>query len=224
MELFGSDESNKEDKNGIRIKFLLLGDKQVGKTTIANLYAKNEIIKEYHETVGREIHKIKLKIKDKDFILKLVDISSNKQFFDEIKDEFSNTDYAFIIFDITNMNSFLSVNEWIKQCKDLGKPDIVFMLIGNKNDLETERKVTKEEAEKLAKEKNIEYMEICALKEKDLQNMFNDAIISLFGKIVIDFELDPKTRIIGAHKTIKLDIDLNKNNALIPQKKKSCFC
>ena len=222
--LFGNDGNDEEDEKGVRIKFLLIGDKKVGKTTIANHYVNKEIIKEYHETVGTEIHKVKLIIKDKKFILKLVDIPSNNQFSNQLKNEVVNSYYAFIIFDITNNNSFNSINEWINQCRTLGNPDIDIMLIGNKSDLEGERKVTKEEAEKLAKEKNIEYREISALKEKDLQNMFNDAIKSLSGKIVIDIEIERKTTIIGPHKTIKLDIDLNKNNELPPPKKKSCCC
>ena len=42
---------------GYRIKFVIIGDKKVGKTTLVNLYTKNKVIRDYKETTSIEIYK-----------------------------------------------------------------------------------------------------------------------------------------------------------------------
>jgi GTPase SAR1 family protein len=43
-------------------------------------------------------------------------------------------------FNINSKKSFLSVEDWIRQCKEKVSPDCKFFLIGNKKDLEDEDK------------------------------------------------------------------------------------
>jgi len=47
----------------------------------------------------------------------------------------------FLFFFIKNSKkSFLSVEDWIRQCKEKVSPDCKFFLIGNKKDLEDDNK------------------------------------------------------------------------------------
>ena len=91
---------------GYRIKFVIIGDKKVGKTTLVNLYTKNKVILDYKETTSIEIYKAKSKINKKDFIIKIIDTPNNKQFLNIIKDEYKNANYILIIFDLTNRENF----------------------------------------------------------------------------------------------------------------------
>ena len=59
---------NEKTKTGTRIKFVIVGDKKVGKTTIANHYTQNKIKREYQETIGKEIYKANI-IKYEIFII-----------------------------------------------------------------------------------------------------------------------------------------------------------
>ena len=97
---------NEKIKTGYRIKSILIGDKNVGKTTLVNHYTNNKAIQEYQETTGIETYKASAKIEEKDFIIKIIDTPSNKQFLYIIKEECKNAHYALIIFDITNRDSF----------------------------------------------------------------------------------------------------------------------
>ena len=47
-----------EKTKGIRIKFVLIGDIKVGKTSIFNNYVNHKIIKEYNPTIGIDENKI----------------------------------------------------------------------------------------------------------------------------------------------------------------------
>ena len=71
------------------------------------------------------------------------------------------TDYqgygCFIVYDITNKESF-DIKEKLLDMIPKGR-DIPICLLGNKNDLTNERKVSKEEGEEWAKGKNILFLE-----------------------------------------------------------------
>ena len=50
-----------------------------------------------------------------------------------------------MVYDITNYESFRKLEYWIKEMKENAKQNMVLILVGNKNDRETERQVSKEE-------------------------------------------------------------------------------
>ena len=206
---------------GYRIKFVIIGDKKVGKTTLVNLYTKNKVIRDYKETTSIEIYKAKSKINKKDFIIKIIDTPNNKQFLNIIKDEYKNTNYILIIFDLTNRETFLSLNEWINHCRSVQNQNIDLILIGNKSDLNQDRVVSTEEAKKFASDNNIKYFEISAHNINDINNLFNDAISDLFNKFNDDYNDLASTTLIVTDKDSELKIKLNtdyRNN------KKSCCC
>ena len=70
-----------------------------------------------------------------------------------LKREFVNTGFVLVVFDITNKDSFLSVENGVKHCSSSGKNDINFILVGNKIDLEEERKISLDEATSFAEKK-----------------------------------------------------------------------
>ena len=206
---------------GYRIKFVIIGDKKVGKTTLVNLYTKNKVILDYKETTSIEIYKAKSKINKKDFIIKIIDTPNNKQFLNIIKDEYKNTNYILIIFDLTNRETFLSLNEWINHCRSVQNQNMDLILIGNKSDLNQDRVVSTEEAKKFASDNNIKYFEISAHNIKDINNLFNDAISDLFNKFNDDYNDLDSTTLIVTDKDSELNIKLNNNNR---NNKKSCCC
>ena len=206
---------------GYRIKFVIIGDKKVGKTTLVNLYTKNKVIRDYKETTSIEIYKAKSKINKKDFIIKIIDTPNNKQFLNIIKDEYKNTNYILIIFDLTNRETFLSLNEWINHCRSVQNQNMDLILIGNKSDLNQDRVVSTEEAKKFASDNNIKYFEISAHNIKDINNLFNDAISDLFNKFNDDYNDLASTTLIVTDKDSELNIKLNNNNR---NNKKSCCC
>ena len=206
---------------GYRIKFVIIGDKKVGKTTLVNLYTKNKVIRDYKETTSIEIYKAKSKINKKDFIIKIIDTPNNKQFLNIIKDEYKNTNYILIIFDLTNRETFLSLNEWINHCRSVQNQNIDLILIGNKSDLNQDRVVSTEEAKKFASDNNIKYFEISAHNRNDINNLFNDAISDLFNKFNDDYNDLASTTLIVTDKDSELNIKLNNNNR---NNKKICCC
>ena len=67
-----------------------------------------------------------------------------------------------ITFDVTNEQSFENVRNWVQSINDNADKDIVKILVGNKIDLEDDRKITFEQGQELAAEIGVEYMETSA--------------------------------------------------------------
>ena len=69
-----------------------------------------------------------------------------------------------MVYAINNRESFLHINQWLKEVRVQSHPDVKILLIGNKADLENERAVTKDEAEKFKEENQILYFEETSAK------------------------------------------------------------
>ena len=62
------------------------------------------------------------------------------------------------VYDITNKDMFVHTEHWVNETKDLKRDDAIFILVGNKIDLEENRVVTRKEAEDFATEQGFYFM------------------------------------------------------------------
>ena len=53
---------------------------------------------------------------------------------------------AIIVYDMTAVSSFASVQTWLKDLRDTCSPSVVILLVGNKSDLKDEKAVPTEDA------------------------------------------------------------------------------
>ena len=72
-----------------------------------------------------------------------------------VKSFYRNAAGAFLVYDITNIESFNKLEFWIKEMKENAKQNMVLILVGNKNDKENERKISKEEGINFMKKNGI---------------------------------------------------------------------
>ena len=89
------------------------------------------------------------------------------------------------VYDITSLESFNKINEWFNK---LPKKDQYFsiILVGNKSDLEKDRRVSKDEGMQLAKKFNAEFFETNAYDSKSIENLFKAMYNILKGKGLFD--------------------------------------
>ena len=209
------------------IKFTLLGDEKVGKTTITKIFYENNDSKEYQQTLGTDTYKINYLVHDQTIVIKLIDTSSDKRFTTIIQNELKKTNIAFLIFDITKKNSFISLNNWIDLVLSSEKSEISLILIGNKYDLENQREVTEEEIEKFYKEKKLRYYKTSYSNKKDIIKIFKDLIFDLIEDYNSDNNILAKTSVLGVDSILNVSEEFsnfteNKNNKKIKEKKSCC--
>ena len=86
-----------------------------------------------------------------------------------------------MVYAINNRESFIHINQWLKEVKIHSHPDVKIILVGNKADLENERAVTKEEAKKFKEENELLYFEeTSAMTGLNTKEVFTEAAKILY--------------------------------------------
>ncbi len=86
-----------------------------------------------------------------------------------------------MVYSINNRNSFENLEIWLKELRKESNPNVKTILIGNKCDLESDRKVTYEEAEKYSKDFNFyQFFETSAKTGFNAQKIFINSAILLY--------------------------------------------
>ena len=136
-------------------RICLLGDAGVGKTSILSRFCDNTFKENYNNTIGVDFRLITLK---QDNIISKLHIwdTAGQERFRSLASNYINNAHGFIfIYDITDLDSFNHVINWVDMALGKNPKTVVNFLVGNKSDNDEERKVSKEEAKNLAKEKNL---------------------------------------------------------------------
>lgn len=145
------DEDGVPVEDLLKLKLIVVGDQSTGKSCILNRFV-NEIFEEnYQATIGLDFQSKNVTIHDQDVRLILYDTAGQEKFRSLIPMYIREAQIILLIYDIANKESFDSIPRWIQEVLDVKNSEAVFALVGNKNDLETERKVTYEEGKNLLK-------------------------------------------------------------------------
>lgn len=205
---------------------IILGDCSVGKTSIINRFVYDKFDQGYDAT--NIINDQKYNVSNKpNLIIKIVDTPGDKQFLNSIINELDKTRFVLIVFDITNKDSFDSVNVWIDKCNLKNQDNLSLILVGNKLDLEQEqgRKVTKQEAKLFAEKNNMEYYETSALTKVNIHNIFNHCSDIYFQNSKNDFEhYSTSTTKLKINNDSEIKLNINSDKKDLEEKKGRCFC
>jgi small GTP-binding protein len=162
-------------------KIILMGDYAVGKTCIIRRYVTNTFIEEYKASIGVDITSQELSLKNGDVQLSIWDMSGQTDFKLVRKQFMTGTDMGIIVFDLTRPSSLQNIGRWINEILVM-VPNLPLVLVGNKADLTNERQITKEEAEKVAKEHNmLFYAETSAKSGENIIQLFTDIAQNLLA-------------------------------------------
>ncbi len=148
-------------------KIILIGDSNVGKTCLTVRASDNSFNDHYKATVGFEICNLNLKIKEKKIKIQIWDTCGMEKFRSLITNFYRKASLVIIVYSIDDVNSYKDIDIWLNEVQTHTRPDIKVFLIGNKSDLEDERKVSKEEAQKLCKDRDLTYFIETSAKNGD---------------------------------------------------------
>ena len=144
------------------IKLGLLGDSSVGKTSICLTYTGIEFKQDILSTIGADKFEKKITLKNgKTIKLILWDTAGQERFRSAAFKAIRAVNAIVLVFDVTCINTFQNIDKWLQEINDNFDNPII-ILLGNKADIEDERKVSKEEIEIYAKKKNLMYFETSA--------------------------------------------------------------
>jgi len=167
-----------------QFKITVVGDPTVGKTSLILKYTDNAFRRSYVSTLGVHVSNKVFKTEDATIIqLVLWDVGGQKKFEHMRKRFYKGTDAVFLVFDLTNPDSFINITTWysdIQKKLKIGDDELIGFIIGNKRDLAEERTIKSETAEKLAATLNLKYLETSALSGENVDLAFSTITDMLF--------------------------------------------
>lgn len=159
-------------------KVCLIGDSNVGKTSIINRFVKDSFA-ETQPSIGACHNKKKVTTQNKDEIeVEIWDTAGQERFKSIVPMYYKGSKGIIIVYDITNNESFDGARKWVEDLKSHNNTAIL-ALIGNKVDLQESRKVSYETAKLYSVQNNLLYFEASA----KLNHNINEAFMTLIEKI-----------------------------------------
>ena len=203
----------------IKYKLIVIGDENVGKTSIINRFKSNQFKDDYEPTVGLDFQSIPLLIDNQNVTLLLYDTAGQEKFRSLIPLYTKDAHIILLIYDTTNNESFVNIEKWYESLSNINKEEAIFVLVGNKIDLVDERKVKEEDGKLYAQEHNYIFQEVSALTGEGIEELFLNKLLSQIrtqllykGKYVVDQEEE------------KLKFNLQGNKDKTKKNKKCCCC
>ena len=143
------------------IKIITLGNSAVGKSSFILKYTDNSFSQEYLSTLGVDYKHKKIKLKNgKDVRLRIFDTAGQERYRAVSASFIKKADGVILIYDISDLDSFKAVDNWIKSIRETGKEKLPIILVGNKCDLsDDERKISLKEGQDKADEFQIPFYE-----------------------------------------------------------------
>lgn len=180
--------SSISDIEEIAEKIIIIGSSNVGKTSLLIRYTKNQFPTTLKPTIGCDHYLKEQELpskKNKKIRLSIWDTAGQERYKGLASSYYKNSKCAIFVFDLTNKESFLSLENWREEMLNFSDEGILVVVIGNKKDLEKERVVRKEEIEFFCGKYEYFYMETSA-KEDDgsIDKVFGYVGQVLFDRIV----------------------------------------
>jgi len=129
-----SDEEKDENLDyDYLFKILLIGDSNVGKSSLLTRFSDDKFSEDIINTVGVDFKFKTLDIEGKKIKLQIWDTAGQERFRTVTSSYYRGAHGIIIVYDITNADSFKSVTAWIKDAEEGAPPDLEKSIVGNKS-------------------------------------------------------------------------------------------
>ena len=163
-------------------KIIIIGDSGVGKSNILGRYLTNTFKQDTKSTVGVEFGSKKVTVNDVNIKLQIWDTAGQERYRAITSAYYKGSKGCFIVYDITSTQTFEDVEKWYEEINKSGDKGISIVLVGNKCDLEQERKVTVEMGEEKARNLNCPFFETSALNNTQIEKIFQVISEDIYSK------------------------------------------
>ncbi|XP_077298995.1 RAS oncogene family member RabX1 [Arctopsyche grandis] len=153
-------------------KVVVLGSQGVGKTSMVVRYVGKMFSTHISPTIGASFFTCKINIGDSRVTLQVWDTAGQERFRSMAPMYYRNASAALLVFDITNIESFQAIKNWVKELRSNVSEPMVLYLVGNKIDLVEERKVSYDDAIQYSRSINAKYYESSALQDQGIEQLF----------------------------------------------------
>ncbi|KAJ1271149.1 hypothetical protein BS78_06G106800 [Paspalum vaginatum] len=156
-------------------KLLLIGDSSVGKSCFLLRFADDSYVDSYISTIGVDFKIRTIEMDGKTIKLQIWDTAGQERF-RTITSSYYRGAHGIIcpqiVYDITDMESFNNVKQWLSEIDRYANDSVCKLLVGNKCDLAETRAVETSVAQAYADEIGIPFLETSAKESINVEEAF----------------------------------------------------
>jgi len=157
-----------------QFKVVLLGEGCVGKTSLVLRYCANSFDDKHVQTITASFKTKRLNIDGQRVTLAIWDTAGQERFHALGPIYYRDSNGALLVYDITDMDSFVRVQNWVKELRKMLGTSVALAIAGNKCDLERNRVVAQDKAESYAESVGATHFHTSAKLNKNVNELFLD--------------------------------------------------
>jgi len=171
--------SQRRPKKKVLVKIIIIGNSGVGKTAILHKYVMQKFIEEHKATIGADFLTREINVEDKVVTLQIWDTAGQERFQSLGNSFYRGADACIMVYDITDEESFKEIDaswkpKFMQQANVENEKKYPFLLLGNKSDKESDRKVTFQQGDMYARDHNMSFFETSAMNGQNIEKAFVD--------------------------------------------------
>jgi len=164
-------------------KLLLIGDSGVGKSSLLLRFADNTFTESFISTIGVDFKIRTLEIDGSTVKLQIWDTAGQERFRTITSSYYRGAHGIIVVYDVTNPETFNNVQKWLQEIERYACETVHKLLVGNKCDLVTERKVSADDAREFADQLNLVFLETSAKDSTNVEEAFSKMARSIKEKL-----------------------------------------
>jgi len=164
-------------------KILLIGDSGVGKSCLLLRFADDSWTETHISTIGVDFKIKTLDIDGKTVKLQIWDTAGQERFRTITSSYYRGAQGIILVYDITDLESFTNVKQWMGEIDRYACENVNKLLVGNKVDLEQDRKVQTATAKEFASSYQIPFIETSAKTATNVNTAFIDIATSIIRRM-----------------------------------------
>eukprot|EP01101_Sappina_pedata_P010993 TRINITY_DN70_c0_g1_i1.p2 TRINITY_DN70_c0_g1~~TRINITY_DN70_c0_g1_i1.p2 ORF type:complete len:221 (-),score=91.35 TRINITY_DN70_c0_g1_i1:105-767(-) len=164
-------------------KYIIIGDTGVGKSCLLLQFTDKRFHPVHDLTIGVEFGARMINISDQKIKLQIWDTAGQESFRSITRSYYRGAAGALLVYDITRRETFSHLTSWLEDARQHASSEMVILLIGNKNDLESKRAVSYEEGAQFARENDLIFLETSAKTSANVEEAFLTTAKKIYQKI-----------------------------------------